>query len=137
MLAGCVRAPMPLLDLAGPGWQTREAAALWRPGRGEAELAGELLLADRGGRETLVQFSKQGIPLVTARTDPVGWEIRSSLRGGRSTGRGRPPIRVLWFRLVQGEAGPGWEREDLGEGRWSLENRGTGERMEVHLVVGP
>jgi hypothetical protein len=134
LLAGCVRAPMAPLDLSGPGWRMREAAALWTPGRGGEELAGELWLADRGGRETLVQFRKQGIPMVTARTDGVGWEIRSSLRRGRATGRGEPPERWLWFQLVLGKPAVGWERVDLGDGRWRLEQPETGERMEIHPV---
>jgi len=133
---GCVRAPMPPLDLAGPGWQTQEAAALWTPGRGAAELAGELLLADHGGPDTLVQFSKQGIPLVTARTDAIGWEIRSSLRKGRASGRGHPPERVLWFQLMRAGLAPDWARVDLGDGRWRLENRKTGEQMEIHPLEG-
>jgi len=138
MTAGCRTVSFPPADFGESGWAVRERAALWCPGRGNQELAGELLLASHPEQGSLLQFSKQGLPLVTARTGPGGWEIRSSLRRGKAAGRGKPPDQVPWFLLMR--AGDGWNgvrdgewRMTMGlEGRWRLENGRTGEWMEIY-----
>lgn len=134
-MAGCAGRPLPPWDLSRPGWSQREAAAVWTPRRGAPELTGELLWATHPDGSRLVQFSKQALPIVTARRSEAGWDIRSPLRKGVHAGRGHPPGRVLWF-AVDGfppstNAVPGWRREIGSAGEWTLENLRTGERLEV------
>jgi hypothetical protein len=127
--AGCVAPEFPPADFAAPGWTVTERAALWRPSRGRPELTGELLVAERGGRELFVQFSKQGLPLVTARRGPPGWALSSPLRRGGVGGRGAPPASAPWFH--PGSAAPPWTTRTNADGSWRMENARSGERLEV------
>lgn len=132
--SGCaVRPPAPL-DLARPGWVVTQAPALWTPRRGAPELSGEILLARHATEGRLVLFSKQGLPVVTAREAAGTWTIESSLQPGVHAGRGRPPARVPWFWLeelppVARPPSP-WEVGEGDAGRWRWLNSRTGEVLE-------
>jgi hypothetical protein len=133
--AGCGTRPMAPWDTGTPGWTVREAPAAWRPGSGPTEWTGELLLATHSGGARLVQFSKQGVPLVVARSGPDGWDLGSSLRRATRSGKGTAPPGILWFRV---DAWPprraldgGWSLAVEPDGRWILSQARTGERLEV------
>lgn len=136
LLSGCMTAPaLPPVDLSQPGWDVRESPALWRPRREAPELAGELLVAVHG-KDRLVQFSKQGLPVVTAVVMSNRWQVTSALRAGTHGGRLPAPAGVLWFVV---DASPPkaqlehpWSlNQDGPEGRWRLTNTRTGEFLEV------
>ncbi|MFO1460908.1 MAG: hypothetical protein U1G08_16075 [Verrucomicrobiota bacterium] len=137
--AGCSTAPtFPTVDLSEAGWKVRELPAVWRPRRGAPELTGELLVAVNGGSR-LVQFSKQGLPVLTAQTSTNGWRISSALQSGSHTGRLPPPRQVLWFLIDRSpptSAVPSpWRLEDRGSGGgWTLSNPRTGESLETAPV---
>ena len=134
-LCGCRTPDLPPVDLSGPGWQVRETDAVWRPGARAPEVAGELLLAVHPDGRRFVQFSKQGLPLVLARSGARGWRLESPLRPRAHGGRGRPTRRVPWFVLddlpptATPEDGP-WRLERLPGGRWRLQHASTGEFLE-------
>jgi hypothetical protein len=141
-LGGCTSiAPLPPVDPHAPGWQVREVSAVWRPRRGAPELIGELLFAaNPTSAARLVQFSKQGLPLVTAQVATNGWEISSPLSPGGHRGRLPAPGRVLWFQLDalppgSKPASPWRLLSESPVGGWTLVNDRTGESLEV--VVPP
>ncbi|MFM2081935.1 MAG: hypothetical protein RL380_626 [Verrucomicrobiota bacterium] len=118
---GCRTTPLPPVDLAAPGWQTHPAQAVWRPNRHAPELVGELLYATRTNGESLVQFSKNPFPLVTAQTTRHAWRIEFAAVGKKYSAPGIPPARLLWFQLA-----PLAHTNHL-----RLENNSTGEALEV------
>jgi hypothetical protein len=121
--AGCATvAPLPPVDLAEPGWTVRSGQAIWRPGAGRPELAGDLLLAWRSEGAGFVQFSKT-LPMVEARMDPSGWRIDYPSARRHRTGRGKPSSRILWFQLLR----------TADEARTAVTDATTGERIEAHL----
>ncbi len=135
-LTGCRTRPMKAWDLSQPGWVVREVPAAWRPEASAPELTGELIVARHAGGARLVQFSKQGVPVVTARSDAAGWELNSALRKGGYRYPGRPPERLVWFRvdeLPPSRPGPGnpWILSVDAEGGWVLEDPRRGERLEA------
>jgi len=135
ILLGCSSDPMPPWNLASTGWSLSQHPAVWRPREGGPELTGELLVAHREDGSRLVQFSKQGIPMIVARVDSGGWEIESPFEGSRHSGRGRPPTRSVWFQIhgvpPEPTVRPPWVIERSVEGTWILEDRSRGERLEV------
>lgn len=135
LLASCATQPMPAWDVGSPDWRVREAAAVWRPDSKSPELSGELSLATRADGSRMVQFSKQGVPVVIARAGSRGWEIGSPFRENSRGGRGRPPSGVLWFLLddlpPSRPVPADWSLTLEEGGRWILENQKRGERLEV------
>lgn len=131
---GCVVRPPAPVDLSRPGWAVTQSAALWTPRQGAPELSGELLLAAHPHEGRLVLFSKQGLPVITARRAGEVWSIESSLQPGVHAGRGRPPARVPWFWLaelppIDPPPSP-WRSEAVEVGRWRWVNPRTGEVLE-------
>jgi hypothetical protein len=126
--------PMAAWDLGSPGWTVQTVPAVWRPETGGPELVGELMVAHHRGGARFVQFSKQGVPVVTARSDDRQWEVGSSLRSRGYRGRGRAPGRVLWFQVdgvpPNQPEDSRWHRELQADGAWVLEDRRRGERLE-------
>ncbi len=122
------------MDLQEPGWTVQETAAAWKPRREAPELLGELMVAHHPDGSRFVQFSKQGLPLVTAQLTPEAWQIASSLRKGRYGGRRPAPSQILWFRLESlppNSAWPApWKFSQGDSGSWTLTQTRTGERLE-------
>ncbi|MBL9172258.1 MAG: hypothetical protein JNL10_01875 [Verrucomicrobiales bacterium] len=139
MGAGCSTAPtFPPVDLSEAGWKVRELPAVWRPRRGAPELTGELLVAVNGVSR-LVQFSKQGMPVLTAQVSTNGWRVSSALQAGSHTGRLPAPRQVLWFLIDGSPPKTGiqtpWRLENPGPGGgWTLSNPRTGESLETAPV---
>ena len=135
LTAGCASPRLlPPVDLQAPGWTVQETAAVWKPQREAPELLGELLVAHHADGSRFVQFSKQGLPIVTAQLTPEAWQITSSLRKGRYGGRRPAPSQVLWFRLESLPpnstwAAP-WQLTQDPSGSWKLLQTRTGERLE-------
>lgn len=133
-MAGCASGPgMPRWDVGGAGWTVVEVPAVWTPAGRREEWTGELLVARGPEGERLVQFSKQGVPVVTARKTSMAWEVGSALGGRGRSGRGEPPSQVVWFHVT--ELPPedprmkGWLRTFEGDGVWVLTSQ-RGERLE-------
>lgn len=132
---GCVSTrSLPPVDLQAPGWTIQETAAAWKPRREAPELLGELLVAHHADGSRFVQFSKQGLPIVTAQLTPERWQITSSLRKGRYGGRRPAPGQILWFRLdslpPNAPWPTPWQLTQDPSGSWNLLQTRTGERLE-------
>ncbi|HAB15737.1 MAG TPA: hypothetical protein PLX89_21815 [Verrucomicrobiota bacterium] len=133
MPAGCAtRTHLAPVDLAAPGWSVTETAAAWRPRTGAPEFVGELTVAKHSAGSCWVQFSKQGLPVVTAQLATNGWQISSALRAGVFLGR-LPPPRALWFQIDGAPPlrppQPPWHLA-TNSGNWRLTNDRTGESLE-------
>jgi hypothetical protein len=130
-------APLPAVNLEEPGWTVRQGQAVWRPGRGAPEIAGEILVAWRGER-AFVQFSKPPFPLVTAQKTARAWELEVPAENRRYSGPGKPPRRLIWLHLPEIlDGGPpprGWSWKVLGEGGWRLESQKDGQSLEGYFA---
>ena len=131
---GCSTASLPTVDLAQPGWAVQRMEAVWTPRRGAPELTGEVIIANHDTEGRLVLFSKQGLPMVTARSAANRWTLASPLKRGVYGGRGLPPRQVPWFLLtcnreIQKVSKP-WTIETTSTG-WQISNPSTGEKLEV------
>ena len=136
--AGCrTLTPMASVNLAEPGWKTRQGEAVWRSKKDAPEISGELLVATHPNGRTLVQFTKTPIPFVTAQTTSNAWQIHFVPNNQTYTGRGKPPGQLLWLYLPRCLAGlpapkfVAW-RQTTNDG-WRLENHLTGESLEGYL----
>jgi hypothetical protein len=135
---GCHSIPKPLFVVSGPGWHVQEGQALWRPGRGRPELAGDLLLAGDDNGRCLIQFAKTPLSFVLAQTTRTNWLIQfPPVRMGFS-GHGHPPARFGWLYLpaaLSGESlAPPFRFEREPDGGWRLENTRTGETLSGFLA---
>lgn len=121
----------------GADWHVQQGQAVWCPGRGRPELAGEVLVASASGDRWLAELTKTPMSLVVASRSAGRWTIQFPGAGRRYSGRGDPPTRFLWCYLrpaLAGETLPGRLRfEQKPEGRWRLANPATGETLEGFL----
>jgi hypothetical protein len=131
---GCSTATLPAIDLAQPGWTVQRIEAVWTPRLGAPELTGEVTIANHATEGRLVLFSKQGLPLVSARTVTNRWTLASPLKRGAYGGRGLPPRQVPWFLLTDSQeiqkVSKPWLVETTATG-WQISNPMTGEKLEV------
>jgi hypothetical protein len=138
VLAGCqTTRPWAPLDLSTPDWSIQHGQIVWQPQSDAPDLAGELILATHPDGRSMVQFSKNPFPILSAQTGPDGWQISFNPENRTVTGRGRPPARFIWLRLpgiLEGENPPrNWSFERLDPTSWKLRNRVTGEQLEGYL----
>jgi hypothetical protein len=131
---GCSTASLPAVDLAQPGWAVQRMEAVWTPRREAPELTGEVTIANHATKGCLVLFSKQGLPMVTARSAANRWTLASPLKRGVYGGRGLPPQQVPWFLLTGNreiqKVSKLWTIETNSTG-WQISNPSTGEKLEV------
>lgn len=122
----------------GPGGRVQQGQAIWCPGRGRPELAGELLLASTAGGGSWVELTKTPLPLVVAIRADGRWRIEFPGAGRPFAGRGDPPARFLWLYLRPALAGEALPRNlkfaRKPEAGWRLENVRTGETLEGFLA---
>ena len=131
---GCSTEPLPAVNLAQAGWVVKRMEAVWTPCSGAPELTGEVTVANHPTEGSLVLFSKQGLPMVTARTATTRWTLASPLKRGTYGGRGQPPRQVPWFLLngshEERDFPKPWHLEVTATG-WQISNSSTGEKLEV------
>src|ERR1700741_4051068 len=137
-MLGCRTAPtLRPVNLATPGWTTREGQAVWRPRTGAPEIAGDLTVATRPDGSSFVQFTKTPIPFVVARAEGNAWQIHFVPGNKTYSGHGRPPGRIGWLQLPTSLAGvpppKPWQWQMLGNNNWRLSNPTTGESLEGYL----
>lgn len=137
LLAACAgTAPLPPLDLSAPGWQVRQAQAVWKPGAEKPEIAGDLVLSSHPSGGTYLQFSKT-LPLVSARLTGTAWEVEFPPEQKRYSGRGNPPKRIVWLQLIRaldgGRISDRWRVVRPSTQFMALQNDESGERLEVHF----
>lgn len=138
LLLGCRTPSEPAFPApGGTHWHVQQGQAVWCPGRGRPELAGEVLVASASGNRWFTELTKTPLALVTASRSERRWRIAFPGAARRYAGRGAPPKRFLWLYLgpaLAGETLPGevtFERKP--EGRWRLANPRTGESLEGFL----
>jgi hypothetical protein len=136
-LLGCrTAAPLPKVNLSEPGWMIRQGQAVWRPDKRGPEIAGEILLAMRGGDQTFVQFTKTPFPFVVAQTSNRVWQIEFPPRNKRYSAHGEPPARLIWLQLARSfstaTSTSKWSWHNDGR-NWRLENASTGESLEGYF----
>ena len=135
LLTACSTTPiLPPADFSQPGWNVRQAQAVWTPKRGGPEIAGEVLIARHDDKRAFVQFSKTPFPILVAQTTPGRWEMTFIPDQRTFGGGGRPWPRFSWLYLapaLQGEKLPEKLRfNPTGTEGWRLENHSTGEVIE-------
>jgi hypothetical protein len=126
-------------DLATPGWKVQEGQAVWQPRRRGPELAGEVILSRHTNGHFVVHFTKTPLPLVVAEGwNEDLWRIEFVPEHREYKGRGPARRHFGWLLLpsaLEGAVLPrGWQFARKPEGRWRLENPGTGEFLEGYLT---
>ena len=139
-LAACrTTSPFPPINSREPGWTIRHGQAVWRANDKAPEIAGELLVASHADGRSLVQFTKTPLPFVVAQTSAHTWQIHFVPQNKTYSGRGEPPDRLIWLHLSRCLSGtkppPMWNWLTMGDERWRLENRSTGESLEGYLTT--
>jgi hypothetical protein len=134
-VAGCATtAPIPPLDLNAPGWQVRQAQAIWKPGADKPEIVGDLVISTNQNSAYL-QFSKT-LPIASARTEPEFWQVEFPPQNRRYSGRGAGPKQIVWLQLLHAVTGrqvaKPWSVQRA-EQTLLLENGTSGEHLEVHF----
>lgn len=138
LIPGC-QAPKPLHppDISEPGWRLYRGQALWKPGAGSAQLAGDLAVAVGPEGRCSIQFIKEPFPLVTAQRDGERWTVAFVPRRRVLTGSSSSEIRFVWFQLPriaadQPAAAPwiGLRKQDRS---FRLSNPTSGETLEGFL----
>lgn len=139
MLFASCRSLVPLspADLTESGWNIHRGQAVWRPGRGPDEIAGDLLVAQHANGRAFIQFSKTPLPILVAQASTNQWQIHFSGKDRDYSGSGKPPANLPWFQLVrlihgQSPQNP-WTLTRFPDGRWRIEHRSTGEALEGFL----
>lgn len=130
-------APFPAVDLSEPGWRIQQGQAVWKFGKNQPELAGEITLARHMDGRCLVEFTKTPFPLVRAKISATRWEIEFPPQKLHFSGGGQPPARLAWLQLMEALTGkpaaPPWHFELRPDGGWRLENPRRGESVEGYL----
>jgi hypothetical protein len=139
LLAACRTAPtLTVVNLAEPGWGTRQGQAIWRSHTMAPEIAGELFVATHPDGRTFLQFTKTPLPFIVVQTTTNSWAIEFVAENKTYSGRGQPPARLAWLELPRCLAGADplapWKWETLDAGRWRLESAATGEMLEGYLT---
>jgi hypothetical protein len=136
-LTACQTAPLAPANLQTPGWTVRQGQAVWQRAKPAPEVTGDILLATQEDGRNVVQFSKNGLPLLVAQSDTAHWEVELPTQKKRYSGRGKPPTRLLILylpRALSGQPLPrGWAWKDSGDGNWRLVNR-KGESLEGYFT---
>ncbi|MSU35475.1 MAG: hypothetical protein EXS36_10240 [Pedosphaera sp.] len=94
-----------MFTASGLGWRVQECQALWRPGRGMPEVAGDLVMASHEDSRCLIQFSKTPMTLMSVQTTSPDWLIQFPPRRMNFTGHRQPPVRFAWLYLHAALAG--------------------------------
>ncbi|MEI7729403.1 MAG: hypothetical protein WCO56_07510 [Verrucomicrobiota bacterium] len=138
-VAGCsLLGPSRLSRPIGPDWGIRQGQAVWHIGRDKPELAGEVLLATNAEGTAYVEFSKPMMTMMSAFREGEGWHVEFPPNRQSWSGRGTPPVRLLWLHLPAALASrplPAPLRFAAGtNGTWRLENPAIGELIEGYLL---
>ena len=138
-LTGCRTIPtLPPVNLSETGWKTEQGQAVWRANSTAPEIAGDLMIATNPDGRSFVQFTKTPLPFVVAQSTPNTWQIQFVPNNKTYSGRGNPPVRLVWLylpRCLAGQPPPkSWTWQHLDNNRWRLENRSTGEFLEGYLT---
>lgn len=128
---------VPPLDLTGPGWINRQGQITWQRKRNAAEISGDLLVAINKNDSSFVRFSKDPFTIVNAQTTPGGWNIDFGDKY-YFHGKGHGPSRFIWLylpeMLLARQTPPaGWEMSQPTAQTTLLQNRKSGERLEIFL----
>ena len=141
LLAGCASAPPATpgaapVDMSGPGWTVRQGQALWKPGRKDPEIAGDVVVSSDATGGSYVQFSKT-LPIVSGRLTSKGWEFDAIAQQKRYSGGGKPPAKTIWLQMLRAlegnEVADRWTVAHPSDQYILLAHEHSGERLEVHF----
>ena len=139
-ICGCrTLPPLPAANLSDQAWSVRQGQGVWRRAKGAPEIAGELLVGTRTNGEAFVQFTKTPFPVVIVQKTSCEWQIQAPAQNESHAGPGKPPGRVIWFRLGEALVGDtlpqpwSWLCDSNG---WSLQNRTSGESLSGYFLEG-
>lgn len=136
IFAACATTPLPPLELNAPGWQVRQAQAIWTTGRDKPEIVGDVLLSMNGRGSAFLQFSKT-LPIASVRIEPHLWEVDFPPQKRHYSGRGGGPKQIVWLQLLHLLAGdalaPPWSCTERSDAIVTIENAASRERVEVHF----
>jgi len=137
LFPGCRTGTLSLFTAAGPNWRVQQGQALWQPRKDLPQFGGDLVLARDDVGDCLIQFDKTPMAILSAQTTSNRWLIKFPQQNRSFSGHGAGPTRFTWLylpRALAGEPLPGKIRFALKpDGSWSLENSGTGEKVEGFL----
>jgi hypothetical protein len=134
--SGCLAPKLVPISLKDEGWTSREFPAVWQQSSRAPEIAGDVLVAFHTDGTRYIQFSKGGLPILSARASKDGWMLSSSLRKGTFGGHSSPPNSIVWFQVpTVSHPGPSaikppWVLETAENGGWILRHLRSGERLE-------
>ena len=138
-LLGCRSLPQqPAVNLSEPGWVVREGRAVWKEKPDSEGITGDIVVAMHWDGRSFVQFTKSSGPFVIAQSTTNTWQAQFLAENKTSSGRGRPPERIMWLNLPGGLLGGGMEETDWilarrRGGAWSFRNDLTGETLDGFL----
>ena len=162
LCGGCQTASKSLFTASGPAWHVQQGQALWCPGQGYPEIAGDVIMATDDQGRCLVQFAKTPLTIVSVQVTGSHWLIQFppenlGFSGARTLPTDvqpapfraprdfvpenlalRPPTRFLWVYLPDALSGrplPAslhFSRES--DGGWRFENSRSGESVKGFLA---
>ena len=124
------------VNLSEPGWVIQQGQALWQTKRDAPEIGGEILFAKNPDGRTVLQFSKNPIPIANVQTSNTLWWIDFVPQQRKFSGKGSPTPRLIWVHLARAFAGEK-PREPLtfqsSPSDFTLENKSSGEKITGFL----
>lgn len=137
---GCHSLPtQPPMDFSGPDWVVRQGQAVWKPDAKAAGVAGELLVASNPDGRRVVQFTKTPLPFLVAQRTTNGWQMQIIPKNKTLSGRGEPPLRLIWLHLPDGlerrHDNSKFNHASKPDGTFSFWNVATDESLEGFLSV--
>lgn len=138
LATGCrTVSPFAQVDFTDKVWRIEQGQAVWKPGRDNPEIAGDLTVARHPDGRTLAQFTKTPFPFVIAQTSTNAWQIEFVAFNRTLRAPGPPPRRIGWLHLVScldGSLPPkSWTFRLLAERQFRFENLSSGESLEGYL----
>lgn len=124
-------------NLSEPGWVVQQGQALWQTKSDAPEIGGEILFAKNPDGRTVLQFSKNPIPIANVQTSNTLWWIEFVPQQRKFSGKGSPTPRLTWVHLARALAGDKPHEplhfEQRSQGEFTLENQSSGEKITGFL----
>jgi hypothetical protein len=137
LFTGCnTLPPMRPVNLAEPGWVIQQGQALWQTKSDSPEIGGEVLFAKHPDGRTVLQFSKNPIPIVNVQTSNTLWQVEFIPERRKFSGKGSPTPRLMWVHLARAFAGEKPRdpmKFESSPNEFTFENKSSGEKISGFL----